>query len=110
MTWKETLSQWQSAKLPDYLQEELNDLSEEQLEDAFYQNLSFGTAGMRGILGVGSNRMNIFTVRQVTEALARYMDSVGEEAKKEALQSVLIHVTSPLNLQGMLRKCSVLTA
>ncbi|MBU7455103.1 phospho-sugar mutase [Leuconostoc fallax] len=85
MTWKETLSQWQSAKLPDYLQEELNDLSEEQLEDAFYQNLSFGTAGMRGILGVGSNRMNIFTVRQVTEALARYMDSVGEEAKKRGV-------------------------
>jgi len=78
MHYQETLAQWQAADLPDYLADELASYTPEQQEEAFYQNLSFGTAGMRGVLGAGTNRMNIFTVRQVTEALARYIASQGE--------------------------------
>lgn len=85
MSYQESLAQWQAAKLPDYLAENLTSYTPEQQEDAFYQNLSFGTAGMRGILGAGTNRMNIFTVRQVTEALARYIDAQGETAKKRGV-------------------------
>ena len=85
MQYQETLAQWQAADLPDYLAQELAAYTPAQQEEAFYQNLSFGTAGMRGVLGAGTNRMNIFTVRQVTEALARYIASQGEEAKKRGV-------------------------
>ena len=85
MHYQETLAQWQAADLPDYLADELASYTPEQQEEAFYQNLSFGTAGMRGVLGAGTNRMNIFTVRQVTEALARYIASQGDEAKKRGV-------------------------
>lgn len=81
MTWQETMSEWQAATLPTDLASELATLNENQQEEAFYQDLKFGTAGMRGILGVGTNRMNIFTIRKVTEALARYIDSLGVAAK-----------------------------
>lgn len=81
MSYQKSLAQWQATTLPDYLEKNLSEYTPDQQEDAFYQNLSFGTAGMRGILGAGTNRMNIFTVRQVTEALARYIDAQGEEAK-----------------------------
>src|SRR5699024_7478653 len=50
-------------------------------EDAFYQPLSFGTAGMRGILGAGINRMNIYTIRQATEGLANLLEDYGQDAK-----------------------------
>ncbi|HEY4399090.1 MAG TPA: phospho-sugar mutase [Lactobacillaceae bacterium] len=85
MSWQQTLNNWQNAALPQDLKTELDALTPAQQEDAFYQNLSFGTAGMRGILGVGTNRMNIFTVRQVTEALARYIDSLGADAQAQGV-------------------------
>lgn len=85
MSYQESLAQWQNVELPDYLAKDLTTYTPEQEEDAFYQNLSFGTAGMRGILGAGTNRMNIFTVRQVTEALARYIDAQGETAKNRGV-------------------------
>ncbi len=46
------------------LKKELNDMNDEQLNDAFYTELTFGTGGMRGILGPGTNRMNIYTIRR----------------------------------------------
>lgn len=82
MTWQETMATWQAATLPTDLASELATLNENQQEEAFYQDLKFGTAGMRGLLGVGPNRMNIFTVRKVTEALARYIDSLGVAAQQ----------------------------
>ena len=48
--------------------------SSEDLADAFYRDLSFGTAGLRGILGVGTNRMNVYTVGRATQGLARYLN------------------------------------
>ena len=52
---------------------ELISKDENKLEDAFYRELSFGTAGLRGVIGVGTNRMNIFTVRRATQGLANYL-------------------------------------
>lgn len=57
---------------------------EKEIEDRFYQNLSFGTAGMRGVLGAGMNRMNIYTVRRATQGLADYL-SENEENKKRGV-------------------------
>ncbi|MEG1776951.1 MAG: phospho-sugar mutase, partial [Clostridia bacterium] len=54
---------------------------EKELEDRFYQNLSFGTAGMRGVLGAGMNRMNLYTVRRATQGLADYL--AAEPGAKE---------------------------
>ena len=56
-----------------------------ELEDAFYTNLEFGTAGMRGVIGAGTNRMNTYTVRQATEGLAQFIEERGEEAKKKGV-------------------------
>ncbi|MCS8588074.1 phospho-sugar mutase [Leuconostoc citreum] len=81
MIYQEQLAKWEAAVLPEYLAKDLAHYTPEEQEDAFYQNLSFGTAGMRGVLGAGTNRMNIYTVRQVTEALARYIDAQGNAAK-----------------------------
>lgn len=51
-----------------------------KVEDHFYQYLSFGTGGMRGLLGVGTNRMNIYTIRRVAEGLAKHINSSEKEA------------------------------
>ncbi len=59
--------------------------NEEEIEERFYTNLSFGTAGLRGILGAGTNRMNIYTVAMATEGFARYIDTLGDEAKERGI-------------------------
>lgn len=61
--------------------------NEKELEDCFYRNLEFGTAGMRGILGLGTNRINIYNVRQATAGVAAY---VNKEGKSAAEKGVLI--------------------
>lgn len=83
MSYKETYQQWADfAELPDYLKTELAGMDEHTKEDAFYTSLEFGTAGQRGLIGVGTNRMNIYTVRQTTEGLARLMDAKGDAKKR----------------------------
>ena len=83
MSYKETYQQWADfAELPDYLKTELAGMDEHTKEDAFYTSLEFGTAGQRGLIGVGTNRMNIYTVRQTTEGLARLMDTKGNAKKR----------------------------
>ncbi|MGX7776769.1 phospho-sugar mutase [Streptococcus pluranimalium] len=86
MTYKESYNKWlASDQLPDYLRQELEGMDETTKEDAFYTNLEFGTAGMRGYIGAGTNRINIFVVRQATEGLAKLVESKGEEAKKRGV-------------------------
>ncbi|MDF8367308.1 phospho-sugar mutase [Weissella paramesenteroides] len=84
MTWQDNFQVWTKRNdLPEYLKNEMDALAkdDQQAEDAFYQPLSFGTAGMRGLLGAGINRMSIYTVRQATEGLARLMDSLSKDVK-----------------------------
>ena len=52
---------------------------EKEIEDRFYKNLSFGTAGMRGVLGAGMNRMNVYTVRRATQGLADYLSGAEKQ-------------------------------
>ena len=59
--------------------------NEKEIEDRFYRTLEFGTAGLRGVIGAGTNRMNIYTVRQATQGLANYILSQGEEAAKRGV-------------------------
>ena len=76
-------------------QEELKALSgnEQEIEDRFYRNLEFGTGGLRGVIGAGTNRMNIYTVRQATQGLANYIVSQNGQAKGVAIahDSRLMH-------------------
>ena len=60
-------------------------MDEKTKEDAFYTNLEFGTAGMRGYIGAGTNRINVYVVRQATEGLAKLVASKGDEAKKRGV-------------------------
>ncbi|MFI3065095.1 phospho-sugar mutase [Streptococcus suis] len=86
MTYQENYQTWLDfTDLPDYLREELVAMDEKTKEDAFYTNLEFGTAGMRGYIGAGTNRINVFVVRQATEGLAKLVESKGEEAKKRGV-------------------------
>ncbi|HFI0305245.1 TPA: phospho-sugar mutase [Streptococcus suis] len=86
MSYQETYQTWLDvADLPDYLCQDLLAMDEKTKEDAFYTNLEFGTAGMRGYLGAGTNRINIYVVRQATEGLAKLVESKGEEAKKRGV-------------------------
>lgn len=84
MSWKDIYQTWSNySELEPTLKAELAAKAgdENALEDAFYQPMSFGTAGMRGLLGAGINRMNIYTVRQATEGLALLMDTLSAEDK-----------------------------
>ena len=86
MTYQENFKKWLDyAELPDYLREDLNGMDEKTKEDAFYTNLEFGTAGMRGLIGAGTNRINIYVVRQATEGLARLIEEKGDEFKKRGV-------------------------
>ena len=86
MSWKDVVLKWEKFEgLEDYLKTQLENFSEKEKEEAFYAPLEFGTAGMRGIVGPGINRMNIYTVRQATEGLARLIETYGEEAKKRGV-------------------------
>lgn len=86
MTYQDNFQKWLNYKeLPDYLRTELQQMDEKTKEDAFYTNLEFGTAGMRGLIGAGTNRINIYVVRQATEGLARLIDEKGPEFKKRGV-------------------------
>ena len=59
--------------------------NEEDVEDRFYKELEFGTGGLRGVIGAGTNRMNIYTVRKATQGLANYIKKMGGEEKGVAV-------------------------
>ena len=86
MTYQENFQKWADfADLPDYLRRDLENMDEKTKEDAFYTNLEFGTAGMRGLIGAGTNRINIYVVRQATEGLARLIESKGGKEKERGV-------------------------
>lgn len=82
LDYKKEFERWKKADLLDFdLGRELELISgnEEEIKEHFGRALEFGTAGIRGTLGVGTNRMNLFVVRQATEGLARYILEEGLE-------------------------------
>ena len=86
MAYQENYQKWVDfVELPDYLRRDLENMDEKTKEDAFYTNLEFGTAGMRGLIGAGTNRINIYVVRQATEGLARLIESKGGNEKERGV-------------------------
>lgn len=88
MDWKTAAGKWTSfSALDQELAEQLKGMneSEKALEDVFYKHLEFGTGGMRGEIGAGTNRMNIYTIRRAAEGLALYILEQGEAAKNRGV-------------------------
>ena len=85
---KEIYEQWLAFDgLDEELKNQLTDIKddENEINERFYQELSFGTAGLRGIIGAGTNRMNIYVVNRATQGLASLICAEGEEAKKRGV-------------------------
>lgn len=83
MEWKERYQEWLSADYFDVdTKEELQSIADDsaEIEDRFYKDLEFGTAGARGIVGAGTNRLNIYTVRRITQGYAQYLLAQNEDA------------------------------
>lgn len=81
MDYNQTYSQWlRSDELTKEEKARLTSLSEDEKKEMFFCPLQFGTAGMRGVLDLGTNRMNVFTVKRATQGLARYVKTLGKEA------------------------------
>ncbi|MBC8532332.1 phospho-sugar mutase [Gehongia tenuis] len=78
---------WLSQDLDEATRKELIGIQKDpaEIEDRFFRELEFGTAGARGVLGAGSNRMNVYTVRKITQGLAEYIAGCGEEAMQRGV-------------------------
>lgn len=88
MSYREIYQQWcENPYFDQDTKKELLDLegNETEIEDRFYRNLEFGTGGLRGVIGAGTNRMNIYTVRQATQGLANYIISQNGQDKGVAI-------------------------
>lgn len=76
---------WLNADIGDDLKNELKTYSQAQIEDAFFRTLEFGTAGMRGVLGPGSNRLNVYVVKKATIGFAKYLLKHYPDAKERGV-------------------------
>ena len=88
MDYREVYEQWlANPYFDDATKEELKSIAEEEneIKERFYMDLEFGTAGLRGIIGAGTNRMNIYVVRRATQGLANYIAKVGKQSQGVAI-------------------------
>ncbi|EUJ25606.1 phosphoglucomutase [Listeria floridensis FSL S10-1187] len=88
MNWEAEYRKWlDQSNLDEKLRKQLDAEAgnDKVLEDSFYRNMEFGTAGMRGVLEPGTNRMNIYTIRKASEGLARFVGENGSEAKQRGV-------------------------
>ena len=85
---KQVFNEWEKKVEDEILRKELEDIkdNEEEIENSFYRDLAFGTGGLRGVLGVGTNRMNIYTVSKASQGLANYVvNNFKEEDRSIAI-------------------------
>ncbi|MGL4662333.1 MAG: phospho-sugar mutase, partial [Culicoidibacterales bacterium] len=86
MMYEKEFDKWMNEPtLDESLKQEMLSMTEAQKKEAFYTTLEFGTGGMRGILGAGINRMNIYTIRKVSMGFGQYIASLGDDAKKRGI-------------------------
>ena len=88
MDYKELYKDWlENPYFDENTKAELKEIQqdEKEIKERFYKELEFGTAGLRGIIGAGTNRMNIYTVRKTTQGLANYIAAVNGQAKGVAI-------------------------
>ena len=88
MDYKEVYEQWiANPYFDEATKEELKSIAEDEneIKERFYMDLEFGTAGLRGIIGAGTNRMNIYVVRRATQGLANYIAKVDKKSQGVAI-------------------------
>lgn len=105
MNYREEYQKWcESSEFDDKTKQELRTIQgdEKEIEDRFYQELEFGTAGLRGILGAGTNRMNQYTVGKATQGLANYIKKQGTESKGVAISYDSRHMSKEFSEQTAL--------
>lgn len=88
MDYKELYQEWlANPYFDEATKEELKSIAddENEIKERFYTDLEFGTAGLRGVIGAGTNRMNIYTVRKTTQGLANYINGIGAQDKGAAI-------------------------
>jgi phosphoglucomutase len=104
MSYKAEYERWlASDKVSEEVKAELRGLDEKEIQDRFYKDLEFGTAGMRGIMGAGTNRMNIYTVRKATQGLCLEILDKDEELKE---QGVVVAYDSRNNSAIFAKECA----
>ncbi|GEN44238.1 phospho-sugar mutase [Alkalibacillus haloalkaliphilus] len=107
MDWKDHYNRWMNfEKLEATLKGQLHNLTETEQEEAFHQPISFGTGGMRGELGPGINRMNVYTIRKATKGLALHIEEKGEEWKEKGV--VVAHDPRHMSKQFSLEVAKVM--
>jgi len=98
MNYREIYRQW--IEDPYYDEETKEELlaikDEKEIEDRFYKDLEFGTGGMRGIIGAGTNRLNKYTVRKAAQGLANFIKSRAREIRES-----LLHMTAAAVLMSL---------
>lgn len=89
MSYKDIYNEWmESSYFDEDIKDELRGIAddENEIKERFYKSLEFGTGGLRGIIGAGTNRINIYTVRKATRGICRYIDrKFGEEGKSRGV-------------------------
>ncbi|WP_020619912.1 hypothetical protein [Paenibacillus daejeonensis] len=98
---------WLHADLPGYLRKELSELKASEMTDRFYRHLAMGTEGIRERVGVGSNRINIYTIRRIARALATELEAQGSETLE---QGVVIGYDGRLSSRGFAQQAALVLA
>ena len=108
--WRDEYYRWMNEPtLDEELRKDLFNKTEAELEEIFYGPLSFGTGGIRGILGAGINRLNIYTIRKANDGLARYLlKTKGDIAKLQGV--VIAHDNRRMSKEFALESAKVLGA
>ena len=107
MKTKDNYERWlNSPRVDEKTKAQLKAMSKEEIDDAFFKDVEFGTAGMRGVLGPGTNRLNDFTVRKATVAFGLYLLELFPNAKKDGV--VISHDNRHMSREFTLLSASVL--
>ena len=107
MTTKENYERWlNSSKVDAQTKAQLKAMNKEEIDDAFFKDVEFGTAGMRGVLGPGTNRLNDFTVKKAAVAFGKYLLEIFPNAKKEGV--VISHDNRHMSREFTLLSAKVL--
>ena len=107
MATQENYNRWlNSNKIDANVKAQLKAMSKEEIDDAFFKDVEFGTAGMRGVLGPGTNRLNDFTVKKATVAFGKYLLEKFPNAKKEGV--VISHDNRHMSREFTLLSAKVL--
>ncbi len=109
MDYSKSYQEWlESDELTAEQKQRLLQIDENEKKEMFFSPLEFGTAGMRGVLDMGTNRMNVFTVKRATQGLADYVTSLGEEAMKRGI--VVSYDTRRMSVEFAIKVAKVLSA